>query len=205
MAVNEIQVGRYNGILHKLFSMKEGAPAPTLAPEVSAGFTLESDRPEWAFLAGDRLCAAWGNGGPAPGQTQKYALRNPVNSGVIAVVTKVKVWASATAPITFSVGLTSAPFPGGWTGFLSTFRDTRLGGFAGAPTTCQMVGISSAGAFLVLFADVFRGAINTQPETTTPYILAPGTALVVEDLTANLADQATFEWRERALDSAETR
>jgi len=53
--VNEIQVGRFNGILHKLLAMKEGAPAPTLAPEILAAIVLEADRPEYAFLGGTQL------------------------------------------------------------------------------------------------------------------------------------------------------
>ena len=53
MAFNEIQVGRYNRLLQKLMSMKGGAPAPQLGGDIDAGITLESDRPEWQFLAGE--------------------------------------------------------------------------------------------------------------------------------------------------------
>jgi hypothetical protein len=49
---NEIQVPRFNLALAKLLNMKEGAPAPTLASDVSPGICLENDRFEWLFLGG---------------------------------------------------------------------------------------------------------------------------------------------------------
>ena len=52
---NEIQVGRFNAVLHKLLDMKEGAPAPQLSGDVIPTLVLENDRPEWIFLGAERL------------------------------------------------------------------------------------------------------------------------------------------------------
>lgn len=117
MAVNEVLSGRYNAILHKLLSMKEGAPAPTLAPEILPVIVLEDDRPEWAFLAGERLLSVSHQQAGGVGLAPFLALTNPVGSGVILVIEQV----------IFSVqgGSSSLSLPPEWS----------VGAYEGTPTS----------------------------------------------------------------------
>lgn len=83
---NEIQRAGLNGALHKTLSMKEGAPAPILATEISPGLTLESDRPEWGFLKGEYRWIANAEFPAGVAANIRWLLQNPANSGAIAVV-----------------------------------------------------------------------------------------------------------------------
>lgn len=89
---NEILVGRFSGILHKLLSMKEGAPSPQLSPEIMPVIALEVDRPEYDFLAGVRRgSSAASYQSSAAGKFGQFSIRNPSGSGLLAVISNIAV------------------------------------------------------------------------------------------------------------------
>jgi hypothetical protein len=207
--VNEVQVGAYNSLLHKLLSMKEAAPAPTLAPEVIAAFVLESDRPEWSFLKGERL-GIGGNfvGGDAVNRPRVF-LVNPVGSGVLCVVED--FWPAtdgatiATGELRFGGGTMAAPFTDG---NRAINRDLRSIGIPGgnAPMTCHIwSGVGPTvlpGSILSQFTlGVNQGVVVLPLE----FVLPPGFVLEVSNQNTSGTIAVTYRWRERALDPAETR
>lgn len=200
MAVNEIQVGRQNAVLHKLLAMKEGAPSPILAPEVIPVLVLESDRPEWAFLAGEALCWGFVEPGAVVGQIAYCELRNPAGSGVLCVVEEV-VLASATASAFFALGIGSyAPLSAA---SASIVRDTRI--LPGRPS-CSLASINTAASPGGINGYKILQSTGSDPVIIrTPIILSPGTLLAIQTTNMNIGIRVSVSWRERTLEPSETR
>jgi len=205
--VNEVQVGRFNGILHKLFSMKEGAPSPTLAPDIIPVLPLEVDRPEWAFLGGVRLGGGGTRVGPVAGQLPQLQLYNPAGSNTLVVVTKVIVSsATAVAATEIRTGFGRAPLASS-SGNLGP-RDGRNAPLVGViPTTAQLrlttaVAVPSIFfplAFIILPANPFP--LELEPNV----ILDPDSGYTVFSSLANSDLAVGFEWYERSLEASEVR
>ena len=210
--INEIQVGGYNGLLNKLLSMKEGAPAPTLAPEILAGFILENDRPEWAFLKGERLMGLVATQTTVADQ-RVLALCNPVGSGLLVVVDQANCMlddaGNAVERILWCVG--NSTLPGNIFG--PQPRDSRimLPAFVGAATSPVFAGsLVGAGGYFGIQHDLIGSPLATGATTLSrlmsPVVLAPGSALgVVNSVAGTMTMFASWHWRERVLDPAETR
>lgn len=207
MAVNEIQSGGYNGLLHKLLSMREGAPAPTLGAEMLSAIVLEQERPDWEFLKGAR---AFGLVGQvlAAGTQSSIQLINPAGSGVIGIIFKANALGDeatgGTQRVMFSIGL------GLPTGPVSTFapapRDSR------AATPGSVSGVlfaqdapNSTGLF-VFQHDMIRSDAGATAKLLLPVVLAPGSRMGIGFGTA-VATQlfASFEYIERIVEPSELR
>jgi len=91
MALNQIQGGRWDEMLRRLFSMKQGAVAPTVAAELVASIILENDRPENLALLGTRLWAIPLTLAGASGVRSMGQAFNPVGSGILSIVTSAMV------------------------------------------------------------------------------------------------------------------
>ena len=193
---NEIQVARYSGLLHKLLDMKEGAPSPTLATDIFPMLALESDRPEWAFLAGERLCFMQWHDAAVVAEYSSLGLRNPVASGVLVVVESMNVMIATGG---YALGMrgnstVDAANPG-------RTRDSRT---AAQATAAQMVERTQG---TVPAYPMWTGAVisNTNGFSEFPVILTPGWELMIWNATVNSNITVAFTWRERALGSSETR
>lgn len=205
MGVNEVQSGRYNAILHKLLDMKEGAPAPTLAPEILSAIVLEQDRPEWKFLGGERMVTGFASQAAVVGEYQGNGCRNPAASGILLVI-------EAIIPVnnpTIQVNLvTSDAVATDVTTISSPFaRDSRLG-FTGNGGAGRLLTASSTNATLNRSGPVgrFIGSTGTPVVPWVwPFVLSPGFELFVVNINQNTASSATWVWRERPLESSEQR
>jgi hypothetical protein len=195
--LNEIQVGRINGLLHKLLDMKEGAPAPTLATDIFPTIALEVDRPEWKFLGGERLCQAQWNDAAAAGNYSSIGLRVPAGAGVLVVIKAIYVIYGATAD--FYMGLRPNTTVDGARG--GRCRDSRL---AVATSAAQIVDRTQATA---LAYQTFHGVAlaNTLVKLDTPWVLTPGYELMIWPSAQNTAQTACFDFTERNLEPSETR
>jgi len=202
---NEILVGRYNGILHKLLNMKEGAPAPTLSSDIGASICLEDDRPEWQFLGGE-----WrGNGlvtrAADAGNFSFMGLFNGQNTGVLGIVEE--IWinnaTAAAAAYTIRTGVTTALGTNTrgvatdlrWLGKGSTLI---LGSNIEAAPTGTSLGRVDVAANSFLRIPFF---FIMPPTDITP---TPSN-LVVEGNLINTGVQVTFLWREHAMEQSERR
>lgn len=93
----KIELGRYSDILRRLLAGKDQVVAAELAPEISPVFVLESDRPEWAFLGGERLgCVAITQAATALARST-CRIRNPANSNALLVIEELYVGIDTTA------------------------------------------------------------------------------------------------------------
>ncbi len=199
--MNDIQVGRYSAILHKLLGISEGSPAPTLAPELLAAIALEVDRPEWAFLAGERLCIGYGIQAAVGGQLGHVQLINPIGSGVLAVVQEILVSTSATMAV--RIGQLDTPL-GGASASAYGYRERRLP--AGVQTTaCDVNTDSSVGSQITTELTHLPVLVNVTNQFKIPWVLSPGTGVCVRGGSADVQANVNYVWTERAMEPAESR
>jgi hypothetical protein len=213
--VNEIQVGRFNGLLHKLLAMKEGAPSPSLAPELVAAVVLEHDRPEYSFLAGEIRAACPILQTSAAAGRIRHELRNPADSGVLCVVDRIDVSTTLSIQnlqVRIANTLSEAVLAEG------TVPAIALDLRAAQPNNTAPQPVF--GSFDRVNADPGGSAIVYQIQTSNsgsgwyfdlmarnPVILAPGTQMFVV-WTTSAASQSLFSnflFRTRPLEPSETR
>lgn len=197
--VNEIQAGRYNDLLHKLLSMKEGAPSPTLSPEIVPILDIESDRPEWRFLAGEYLFAALAEVTGVAAQLQRISIVNPAASGVIIVLERLTVRTSGNVSIQWGVGLASAA---GAPTVLGLVRETRWGAISSA---CGLVTNQNSAALAQAQEQLPVLTNDTGLVTRLDYILSPGFALNFVPNAVNTSFGISLTWRQRPFEQSETR
>jgi hypothetical protein len=210
--LNEIQVGRYNGVLHKLLDIKDGAPAPQLAADIQPGLILENDRPEWKFLGGEHLCAGVGRRSATALQFSTVWLWNPMPSrGVIIVVEKVIISATTASGTNGQVhwGHIDALIGGGTQVEVAHgFRDARLArGNQASAGQVYVAGPAASGDITAELGSVFFGG-DSQTVLTIEnmnYILMPQTGLGFQSGAVQENLTVAFQWRERQVESSELR
>lgn len=199
---NEILVGRYNRLVQKLFSMKGSAALVTLSDEMFAVLPL-------FYGAENRYLEGWDTFGVSIGQAAVAAqfgmvrLRNPVASNMIATVFKAIAIVS-TAAATASLNRETVS-----TDYTTVYANAgqRFDQRGRANPTCVVSSQTAAAQTGVALANVglpFAGSSQDFLITDIQEIpLLPGDALNISINTVNLAQTATFWWRERFLEDSE--
>lgn len=195
---NEIQVGRYNRLLQKLFSMKGPAPAPQLSSEIFPMLLIEQFGVESRYLVGwDRFGLRIVQAG-AVGLTTSFRFRNPGGSNAIAVVEKLTYSSNLAGRLDIFNLLTDVDLAAI---ALSNRLDSR--GRA-ASTVVPSSGNGSAGGTLVFGAE---NLVSTPYELVTfenqEVPLLPGQQLEVRTSNLNAALTVATFWRERYLEDSE--
>lgn len=202
---NEIQTGRYNAILHKLLGITEGAPAPSLAPDLFAMLALEVDRPEWRFLAGQRLCSGGkylAAGGA--GNFNSFVLWNPAGSGILAVVTDLANAFNSARVFTLRANATEPSGAGYGSTAYRGLRDFRYTPSATAKPTCLLYSMATAapvGINVLTQLNLTAGGVIQNLGIVIP----PATGLSFEDSVANQEDRIALAWYERVYEPSESR
>jgi hypothetical protein len=204
---NEVLAGRFNAVLTKLLDMHAGAPAPTLATDITPAIVLEQDRPEWHFLGGSYLAAGKLSQAADVANLSVVGLFNGQTTGVIAVVEKIIIVNSGVAAL-FQIKT------GQTTGLSNTIRGQARDLRWGSKQSACLIGNATPAAPGTgnIIAEVVLPATTTiqvdlnvvLPENTNqtgnviPNIIVSSTAL-------NTAVSATFIWRERFREASESR
>jgi len=201
--VNEIQVGRYNGLLHKLLDMKEGAPSPTLATDVFPILVLEAERPEWEFLKGDRLMGCAFNQPATGGVNSKVRIRNPAGSGALVVVTMCTISIGQNNDVQYGFEATNSDLA---TTLSESILDTRFAeGGTTFPTGVGRVSrANTAGANSVNILE-YGMAARVSRRDHFKVVLSEGFSFNVRSTAVNVSLTGGWEWRERHLEPSETR
>jgi len=209
---NEINTGRYGNILSKILGIKDRNPSGEVATEVFPVLALESDRPEWLFLANERLCAAGDSQAAVVGQVSGHSLLAPATSGIIAVVSHVYVSTSSSGQIIMAVnGSTLAtPYP-------SRIIDGRSEQYNTTNTvqaSCLPAKATTAGTFVAADREIMRFRLVTSQvqKIEGPWVLFGSgvgaqvvvpSGLVFQSTNQNVALEVSWHWRERQFDPAE--
>jgi len=203
---NEILVGRYNRMLQKLLSMKGGPPCPQLATEIAPNISLfngaENRYLEGWNRIGGRISALGVAANLSAGR-----LLNPAGSGVIAVVEKASVQASAAASVQLTVERPAGagfPLVGSQMPFDS--RNQTLAGSA-VGGVCLVQGKNNNPTLFGIIVGSFGLLTGTQLELIQTDIqeipLLPGDSLDMTLSVVNTNIDVTYWWRERVLEESE--
>lgn len=204
MAVyNEILTGALNQVLARRLGVQTGggAVSPSIAPEIFATLPLEVDRPEWAYLAGERIAGAATGATAQAALNTVIALSNPNGSNVLMVVEFIRSVMGAGSSLAFYV----VPNTGFSTGTLvgNNLLDSRWMATNAAARAAGSLTWTNLGAPPAQSSFYLQEA-STTVDWTRPIILQPSHALVVFANTVNVAiSRVAFQWRERALVSGE--
>jgi hypothetical protein len=199
---NEIQVGRYNRSLQKLLSMKGPAALESLQPELVAVINTFYGT-ENRYLEGwDTFSLGTADAGTS-GNLSAIRIRNPVGSGIVAVLTKANVSVAVSEIVRMSFGSIAGDLS-----VVVTPSGSNLD-LRGRPfPTCVISHQSTAGT-----ADSIRVIDDILLPTNTPYDfivdseaqlpLLPGSAYDIVGETVTTAIHGSFRWRERVLEESE--
>lgn len=174
-------------------------PAGSLSPEISPVLVLENDRPEWQFLGNGRLMACNLTVSTTGALLGSMRLRNPSDSGMLAIVEAISVNA-ITAAQRFQVRIGNAAAELLTPMVTQAPRDSRSSATVGAlkASSDQVSGTGTK---------IYEGtiAINVIVSLLVcPIVLAPGSHLEVTaaDLVVGQSN-ANFLYRERAIEPFE--
>ena len=174
-----------------------GARVEELASELHADFTIENDRPEWAYLKGEKLC--WGrvNVGASVANRSLAILRNPAGSGVLMVLQSFLIQVTAGVPCIFQPNSVAAAATDVG-GQLRDHRGTVLGALVLNRWFSKNTAVLPSGAFVL----VSTGA--AQITGSIDVVLSPGTEIYFTANADNIAVEASCVWRERQLSELES-
>lgn len=195
---NQIGVGVYDSLLGRLLNMpqQQGGIVPALSPEVSATLVLESDRPEWCFLKGERCCAGMADVPATVGQVGRFRLRNPVGSGALVVVEAFTVYSPVITVTQVELLIGTATTDYGTVSANNVQRDSRTGQQKGVVIlSSDVTGAASVGTPFELGATSI-GFLNFQ---NFPLVLGPGSSMDVTTSPNNQEMIFVARWREREL------
>lgn len=203
---NEIQVGRYNRLLQKLFSMKGGAPAPQVASEIVPVLPFFSGAEnrhleQWSRFAVMTSVAA------AAANTSGVRIRNPATSNVVAVLEKVRLvmfvqqnpvasHGTATADLAVVTPVTGRLDPRANPGSSMAVSNQNT-----APALPALAG--SFNLDQVVMPAATGGSIDLVTGSDQQYPLLPGDAYQFDANALNVALTVVLQWRERFLEDSE--
>jgi hypothetical protein len=201
----ELQVGRFDTLVRRLLSIKGQQLFPNLSGELSTELTLESDRPEWAALKGEKLCGASGTWAALAANINQFQLVNPANSGHLVVVIDAQF--SNDGPLADMMAV--ALLGGGLLGTTFTtavVRDQRFNRTTTSPMVpvgqsrgAQAAGITGGAVVYWTAAIGIGGTLRY----SHPVILAPGQSLLVTNFVVAQGSRIGWSWYERPAESSE--
>lgn len=202
---NEIQVGRFNGVLHKLLAMREGAPSPTLATDIFPTICLEHDRPEWLYLAGASRHQGYTSITGVAAQYSSICLYNPAGSAALIVVEGVHIYPSAAVAVREYPMVGYAAALAGWTAVGTRgATDLRLGYGQGVGRIYRVTEVALP--LQNAFSQIMGPAVSNQNLVLEhPWVLGPDTGYRITCPTVNTTLTVSFRWRQRPLEPSETR
>jgi len=204
MARNEMTEGAgINRILSNKYGV-QGAPAPFMASEVFPMVVLASERPEWAYLEGSRICHVRLVDGAAVGLFGHCVLKNPADSGVILVAEHINVYRSAAGASDYDVIIGIGESGISWdTTPVGTFRDTRLITVGNTRNPTGEGGVrTQAGSFGNILESFYLNQYDNW-QVDGPWVIAPDGYVGVRGGSSNNAVLCSIQWREYPATEAE--
>jgi hypothetical protein len=199
MGLNQIQTGRFNRLVQKLFSMKGSAQLTEVGAEILPIIPIRVGVEVRVFESWERFAAA-ASQAAVGAQVTNFRLRNPKGSNVVAVLEKLYI-ASSIADgfvriangITADLGTSKANLP----------LDNRIKRAAAtliATTTNNNAAPGSVIGALSVAAGIGQDFILNEDQEIT---LLPGDGIDVTTTAVNTQLLVVPLWRERALEESE--
>jgi len=200
--VSKIEIGRYSEQLRRMFGMKgQETVSSELSPEVSPTIQLEGPGAEWNFLKQVRDCAFGNTVIGAVGFTTKWRFRNPVDSGIIAVMEAWELTPTLLAGMSINGNAQTVDLP---TASIAAVTDGRWGTITASRPT---VIVSSSNAQATgpageSFAEAVRLG-STAWLYDQEIVLVPGAVLDIGLVSTNIDARIWARWRERQIPALE--
>lgn len=180
------------------------SPVSDVAPEIHPGIIIECDRPEFAFLGGERLATGSGLLAAGGAGLRSYIrLSNPAFSGLLVVVEE--CFSAHTSGDSASLRISPFASIAGETVAAGAQSRDRRNPTAPAATVTNNNTISLAALGGTFFAFMQAITADIGPNNLDswyygrPIILAPGTSIAMVASGDNSSMLGTFTWRERRL------
>lgn len=190
----KIEIGRYSDILRRLLYGKEQTVSAELAPEISPVFVLENDRPEWKFLAAERLGAVAFTQTAGAAARSTCRIRNPAASGALLVIEDMFVSIDTTASaIAIRLGEITTDLA---TVGIVTVRDRRFGDIQ-----CSCVASRDNAASALTRGIWHHSMLITTAPVRVPLsvVLGPGSAIECTSIANNVGLFWSVTVRERPI------
>jgi hypothetical protein len=202
--LGELQIGRITRFFQKWSGMKGKAFPVSIGSEISPSLRIFSGVEDRAFHSWSRYMGRLSATGGA-GQTAGVRFRNPVGSGMVAVLEKITIGGTTADQAIWTIGAQNADLT---TTLVQNGRlDPRSP--AGPAGTSMLITSTSTNATITAasqFGVFFFGA-NSQVDIITDedqeITILPGDAVTIVDNVVALAFNVSTIWRERALEDSE--
>lgn len=197
--MSKIERGQFSSMLRRYLGMTGVSDVvDELAPEISATFPLEVERPEWEFLKGAKLMSGASLVAAVAVKKGVYRLRNPSTSGLVAIFESIWMSSEISAQFQLTREATETDLA---TVEASVARDTRY-----STTMASALVLSSeavAAPTGTSFHTTFNFSAGPPVEFRTPIVLTPGHALQVICNNVNVAFYVSAHWLEKRFDELE--
>jgi len=201
--MTEIQGGRWDRLLARLFPVKGGTIAPSIAPELQPVVQVQTFEPEMYYLKGEKICWSTGNVAASVGNFSVMHLENPAGSNVLGIIEAIELM-TTTNRIQY-IGIANAAHTAAASNGAAV-RDTRWPGGGTAPSTDEATVQLYSGAIAAIISSAaytVRTLANESLIREIPIVLGPGMTLEIRQDVVNADLRASFVWRERSFELSE--
>jgi len=198
----EIQGGRWDSLLRRLFSIKEQTIAPSLAPEIQPYAIVQEFTPEMYLLRGERLAIGRANqGGGGAATRSRIQLLNPAGSQSLVIIESIWVdlFTSTDDILLFQTNPVVVYATASNTEHSRDMRQPLSPGRLVGEIHQTATGAIPTGNIIA----TRRHVANVGELFEIPFVLSPGTELTATMSADNQPINVTFVWRERAAEGSE--
>lgn len=196
----QIETGRFSSLLRRMLGMAgQVEVSGELSPEISPVLLLEGPTAEWAYLKGLRLSAASAEIGASVGNIGGWRLRNPVDSGAIAVLEGTLFTVDTSSiRVVLTLGQETVDLA---SIAETTVRDSRWGPSGVTGRNALILSTQALAAPPGQDRGLYNSRMIAAAEAgyEVPVVLMPGDAVDGATVGTNIAIQLSLWWTERAL------
>lgn len=205
MIINQIQGGRWDGLIRRLFPIKDRSVAPVMASELVPQVVIQEWEPEFFKLRGNEaLAMGISQVSPVVGQLSAVQLFNPLAAGMLVIVEKLILRASPDALLELAYGVTNSVIPNA-TQRATAYRDTRFGSVPAVGVTAAELHSAANAAAVGAANEIARISVLADDSKVLDIdiVLDPGASLIVRSFNVNILLNITYLWRERSAEPSE--
>lgn len=202
MIINQIQGGRWDAFLRRVFPIKDRSIAPVMASELVGYVVVQEWEDDLFWARGEKLAWADVRVAAVVAEFAHAQLFNPAGSSSLLILDKIFLDTTNTGVV--SIAALTGALPGG-VRQASCARDQRfnavpnIGATVGQPmfeSNAALLGSSSN-------SEIVTQEINETHEYLLGTIIPPGESVVIRNTQANRVLGLTWFWRERPVEPSE--